>query len=144
MFVTETKLSVRYVETDKMGIVHHSNYAVWFEAARTDFTKRLGFSYARVESMGLNMPLTELGCKYFGSATYDDDITIVTRIKSLTVARVEFGYTVFKASSDQPINEGYTILAFTDANLKPINVKKKLPELYNLMSNAMAEENING
>ena len=60
----ETKIITRYSETDQMGIVHHSNYAVWFEAGRTDFFKKVGFSYKEIEGRGILLPLYEMNCKF--------------------------------------------------------------------------------
>ena len=68
--ITTTTIQVRYAETDRMGIAHHSNYAVWFEAARTDLSRHLEMSYAQMEEAGLMLPLSELHCKYIGSCTY--------------------------------------------------------------------------
>ena len=64
-FVSETHLTVRYAETDMMGIVHHSRYYPWFEVARTDFIKKIGMSYTEMEKMGIMLPLTETAAKYY-------------------------------------------------------------------------------
>jgi acyl-CoA thioester hydrolase len=140
MYVCETPLTVRYVETDRMGIVHHSVYAVWFEVGRTDFLKKLGFSYSQVESAGINMPLTDLTCQFCGTATYEDEIIIRSFIRKVTVARIEFGYEVMKKGQETPITYGTTTLGFTDRTLKAVNFKKKMPEIYELMLNAAAGE----
>ena len=94
--ISTSKINVRYAETDQMGIVHHSVYAVWYEAARTDFCKACGFSYKEMESRGVLTPLVSLECKFIKPAFYDDTLTIKTRISKLTPARVEFFYEVFK------------------------------------------------
>ena len=62
--ISQSKITVRYAETDKMGIVHHSNYPVWFEIARTDFIKALGVPYSVLEEKGLMLPLIGLSCRY--------------------------------------------------------------------------------
>jgi acyl-CoA thioester hydrolase len=136
MLFAETPLTVRYAETDRMGIVHHSVYAVWFEVGRTDFLRQLGYSYSQVEAAGINMPLTELTCRFCGSATYEDEITVRTFIKNLTVARMEFAYEVYKNGSDAPITYGTTMLAFTDKSMRAVNLKKKMPAIYDMMLKA--------
>jgi acyl-CoA thioester hydrolase len=136
MFTSETELTVRYAETDRMGIVHHSRYAVWFEVGRTEFLRQLGSSYRALEESGINMPLASLGCEFKGTCTYEDRIAIRTRIEALTVARVRFRYDVFKKGEDKPICVGMTELGFTDRTLRPINLKKIRPEIYELMERA--------
>ena len=137
---SETGLTVRYAETDRMGIVHHSVYAIWFEVGRSEFLQRLGSSYSEIEASGVNMPLTELTCRFCGSATYEDEIVVRTSITNLTCARMEFGYEVFKKGVASPITTGTTTLAFTDDSLKVINLKKKRPEMYDMMQKAFAGE----
>ena len=74
--MTETFLTVRYSETDRMGIVHHSRYYPWFEIARGDFIKQIGLKYSELEAKGIMMPLIETGAKYHGSCTYEDEVVI--------------------------------------------------------------------
>jgi len=76
LFISETEIIVRYAETDRMGIVHHSNYPIWFEAARTDFIKNLGMSYSKIEERGFMLPLIELTCRYKGAARYEDRLIV--------------------------------------------------------------------
>jgi acyl-CoA thioester hydrolase len=137
MFTSETKLIVRYAETDQMGIVHHSNYPIWFEAGRTDFIKKLGFPYSKIEEKGIMLPLVELKCTYKGSARYEDEVVIKTRIKELSYSRVVFYYEVFKEGETRYITSGETLHAWTTRELKPINLKKHSPELYELMNNSL-------
>lgn len=137
MFVNDFKLIVRYAETDQMGIVHHSNYAVWFEASRTDFIKQLGITYSKIEEMGFMLPLIELKCNFLGADKYEDEITVRTTIKDLTFTRVTFYYEVYKKGSDKPITTGETIHAWTDRSLKPVNLKKKSPDLYGILAKAL-------
>ena len=73
-FVSETHLTVRYAETDMMGIVHHSRYYPWFEVARTDFIKKIGMSYTEMEKMGIMLPLTETAAKYYYGLKYEDEV----------------------------------------------------------------------
>lgn len=135
MLYVDIPLSVRYAETDRMGIVHHSNYPVWFEVGRTEYIKQNGISYSEVEKQGILLPLLELKCKFINSSTYEDKIIVRTSIKSYTKTRLNFYYEVFKESNmDTPITTGETIHVWTNTNLKPINLQKYNEELYNIIA----------
>ncbi len=129
-YISETKLTVRYAETDMMGIVHHSRYYPWFEIARGDFIKKIGLSYGEMEKMGILLPLTETQCKYHGALTYDDNVVIKCRIDNLSVARISFLYEVYREDDNVKVSEGRTVHGFVDANLRPINMKKQFSELW--------------
>ena len=128
--ITETEIPVRYAETDQMGIVHHSHYAVWFEAARTDFFNQLGFRYGDMEDAGILLPLTDLACSYKKPARYEQTVTIRTRIERLTGVRIVFVYEVADRESGELLAAGETRHAWTGADLRPLNLKKKMPEVY--------------
>ncbi len=134
LLITETKLIVRYAETDQMGIVHHSNYPIWFEAARTDFIKKMGISYSDIEARGFLLPLIELKCRYKGTARYEDEIVIKTSIKEMSPVRITFYYELFKSGSSEVITSGETMHVWTNKDLKPVNIKKHAPDIYLLMS----------
>jgi acyl-CoA thioester hydrolase len=127
---TQTQLTVRYAETDQMGIVHHSNYAIWFEAGRTDFLKNTGVSYAEVEARGVMMPLYELTCRYISPAKYEDEITVITRLKALSRVRIILSYEVVNRKTNTLLAAGETAQAFTDRALKPLNAERAIPEIY--------------
>ncbi len=131
---TKTALTVRYAETDKMGIVHHSNYAIWFEIGRTDLIKRFGITYSAIEEMGIMLPLYELNCKYIAPAKYEDKIIVTTSIKEISRARISFSYKVCDSVTDKLLATGVTLHAWTDKNLKPINAEKIFPEIYSKLS----------
>jgi acyl-CoA thioester hydrolase len=128
-FSSVTKITVRYADTDRMGIAHHSNYPVWFEAGRTDFIKRLGYSYSRIEREGAYLPLTDLSCSFKKPAGYEDEIEVHTRLSRLTLVRAVFSYEVYGPSGDL-LCTGETRHAWTDTGLKPMNIAKKLPAVY--------------
>ena len=75
---SKTYITVRYAETDRMGIAHHSNYPVWYEVGRTDYIKLYGISVSEMEKAGVMMPLTNLTCHYKNPALYEDKIIIRT------------------------------------------------------------------
>ena len=133
--VSETKIIVRYAETDKMGIAHHSVYPIWYEAARTDAIKKIGMSYSEMEKLGIMTPLTELNCKYILPADYEDVLLVQVFISKLTPARVVFEYRIFKERDNTLINTGNTVHAFVGKNLKPLNLKKYFPNIYEKLNN---------
>lgn len=137
--MTETFLTVRYSETDRMGIVHHSRYYPWFEIARSDFIKQIGLKYSELEAKGIMMPLTETGAKYYGSCTYEDEVVIETKLVKLGPAKCEFSYRVYKLPERKLITVGKTVLGFVDANMRPVNMKKVYPEYYNKLEDLVEE-----
>lgn len=136
--VTETRLTVRYAETDMMGIVHHSRYYPWFEVARTEFIKRSGISYTEMENMGVLLPLTETGCKYIKGLKYEDEVLIKCKLSVLSIVRCRFEYEVYKLPEMELMSHGHTCHGFVDKEFKPINLKKKYPELWTILTD-MAE-----
>ena len=101
MFITETKLRVRYAETDQMGVVYHSNYFPWFETARAESIRQLGFTYADMEKMGIIMPVIEVQCRYLRPALYDDLLTIKVILKELPVHhKIEFHHEVLNEKGE--------------------------------------------
>ena len=136
VIVSETEFIARYGETDQMGIIHHSNYPVWFEAGRTDFFKRLGMKYSKIEEEGVLLPLTDLICSFKSPARYEDEIIIKTKPVKMSCARLTFQYEVLKKNGMILAVVGETSHAWTDKSLKPINIKKRIPELYTLLNEA--------
>lgn len=128
---------VRYAETDQMGIVHHSVYPIWYEVARTDFIKKIGIAYSNMEKEGIMTPVVEVKSKYLRPAFYEEELTIETKIKQLNPAKIEFEYFVYKQNINEPINIGVTLHAWTNNNLKLINLKKTHPNIYKLVENAL-------
>ena len=131
---SKTLIAARYSEPDKMGIVHHSRYYPWFEIARGDFIKQYGITYKTMEEDGLYMPLTECSAKYYNGVLYDDVVEVVCRMSKATVVRCVFEYEVIRVSDGQLMTKGTTTHAFCDRNLKPVNIKKKFPKYYDLIS----------
>lgn len=129
--ISETKLTVRYAETDQMGVTHHAVYPVWYEAARADYMKQLGYSYSKLEQDGIMAPVIDLSCHYAGATRYEDELTVRTWISRITPARVEFTYEVYKAGESSPCNFGKTVHAWVDKEtFRPLSLKKQVPVLY--------------
>ena len=116
---TETPVTVRYAETDQMGITHHSVYPIWFELARTDWIKQLGLTYSQLE------------CRYTGVSRYEDELLVRCRVLELSPARIRFGYEVVRRGEEKPICTGSTLHGWVDAqSFRPVSMKKRFPDLY--------------
>lgn len=115
MYISSTAIRVRYAETDQMGIVYHSNYFHYFEVARTEAIRQLGFSYADMEKTGVIMPVTEVRCKYIKPAVYDDLLTVKTILKHLpTDYRITFFNEVYNEKNEL-LATGHINLYFLEA-----------------------------
>lgn len=131
--INRLEITARYAETDMMGIIHHSVYPVWFEAARTEFIKMTGISYSELEKQGVMLPLTDLQCKYIIPVHYEDKVIIETTISKMSFARIEFLYRVLL--DGKLMAKGSTVHGFVNSEtFHPLNLKKVKPELYERLS----------
>lgn len=123
----ETSVRVRYAETDRMGVVYHANYLIWFEIGRTEFCRARGFAYRDMEENDhAYLVVAESYCRYKAPAYYDDDLLVRTHVTELRRRSVRFGYEVVRRSDSQVIAEGETGHVVTDPNGRVIS----LPESY--------------
>jgi acyl-CoA thioester hydrolase len=100
---------VRYAETDAMGVAYYANYLVWFEVARTDLLRSLGWSYREMEAGGVLLPVIEASCQYRHPARYDDELDIRTEGRVTSPIRMEFTYEVVLRGRQGPIATGQTV-----------------------------------
>ena len=113
----EALLRVRYSETDKMGVVYHANYLVWFEIGRTEFCRARGFSYREMEeNENAFLVVAESYCRYKAPAYYDDELVVRTHITELRRRSLRFGYEIVRVSDGAVIAEGETGHVVTDIN----------------------------
>lgn len=136
---SRTKITVRYAETDCMGIAHHSNFPVWYEVGRTDFIKLFGTTYSEMEKAGVMTPLRNLNCHFKLPAKYEDELIIRTWCTAISAARIEFSYTVKRIEPDGSETElgyGSTEHGFVDSKtFRPCSIRKRLPKLYEKINN---------
>ena len=119
MYTSKTKVRVRYSETDMMGYVYYGNFATYFEVARVEAIRSLGFSYRKMEDDGFALPVLEFSIKYFKPAFYDDELTIETTVTELPKARIHFEYKTFNEEGVL-LNEAKTSLVFINKKtMKP-------------------------
>jgi len=125
--VNETRLRVRYAETDQMGVVYHSNHFVWFEVGRVELLRQLGFSYRDMESKDhCFIAVAEAKCRYRAPVKYDEEIVVRTTLLNVRDSVVHFGYELHRAPDNALLAEGETTHIVTDEQMK-IAV---LPEKY--------------
>ena len=128
---------VQYYETDKMGIVHHSNYIRWMEEARIDFLDRIGWNYKVMEDEGIISPVTAVESKYKCNTTFGDVITIEVSVEEFKGIRLKLRYVMRK--EDVVVNEATSEHCFLDTEGKIVNIKKIKPELYETLSALVKE-----
>lgn len=126
MIESRTQISVRYAETDMMGIVYHGNYLPWFEVGRTTLLKECGLPYKELEAEGYHLPVIELGVKYVRPALYDDTITIITRLKERPTLRIHLEYEVRRG--DELLVTGFTTHAFINKSGEPVRPPARVTE----------------
>ena len=128
MLKFNTQVRVRYADTDKMGVVYYSNYAVFYEVGRTELFHSLGIPYSLLEERGIALPVVELVCHYHKSARYDDLLTVEVSIEERPTAKIKFGYKIFNEAGDL-LNDGSTTLVFLDMKSgRPVRAPKDVLE----------------
>lgn len=121
----QTRVRVRYAETDQMGVVYYANYFVWCEIGRVEFFRQLGYDYKQMEMADdCHLPVVEAQCRYRSPARYDDEVLIETQVTALRAHIVKFGYRLLKG--DQLLAEAETVHVSVDREMR----RKLLPEKY--------------
>jgi acyl-CoA thioester hydrolase len=122
-------LRVRYAETDKMGVVYHANYFMWFEVGRCELLRTIGRSYRDLEASGIGLPVIEAHCEYKSPARYDDELQVKTWGRQLSPARVEFRYEIWRPA-DATVNAiGRTVHAAVDTAGRPCRLPDYIREI---------------
>jgi acyl-CoA thioester hydrolase len=125
--INETRIRVRYAETDQMGVVYHSNHFIWLEIGRVELLRQLGFRYKDMESEdNCFIPVVEARCRYKSPVHYDDEIIVRTYLKHVREKVIHFGYELLRADDNHLLAEGETTHIVADAQMKI----RRLPEKY--------------
>ena len=131
----QTKIRVRYSETDQMGVVYYGNYAQYFEVARVEFLRDLGFVYKELEDQGVIMPVVHYSTDYKSPAKYDDELTISTKIISLPAWQIKFDYEIFN-QNERLVAKATVILVFVNKQtFRPQRAPEYLIQLLEAHSN---------
>jgi acyl-CoA thioester hydrolase len=117
MIQSRAQVTVRYAETDMMGIVYHANYLPWFEVARTQLLREQGFPYRQLETDGYRIPVLEVGAKFIRPAVYDDNLTVVVTMREKPLLRIRLEYEVFRG--EELLATGFSAHAFCDLTGRP-------------------------
>ncbi|MCB1103659.1 MAG: acyl-CoA thioesterase [Opitutaceae bacterium] len=118
MITSRSQITVRYAETDMMGIVYHANYLPWFEIGRTTLLREQGLSYRDLETMGYRLPVLEVSAKYLRPALYDDVVTIITFLKEKPLLRIRLSYEVRRGH--ELLATAESSHAFVDLHGRPV------------------------
>lgn len=129
MIESRTQVTVRYAETDMMGVVYHGNYLPWFEVGRTNLLKELGLPYRRLEEEGFRLPVLEVSARYLRPAVYDDTVTIVTRLLEKPLLRIRLEYEVKRG--EELLATGHTVHAFIDREGRPVRPPASVVAVFN-------------
>lgn len=125
MITHDTQIRVLYRDTDKMGVVYHANYIVFYEAARNEMFRAIGLPYTLLEKMNIVMPIVEVESKYKAPAYYDDLLTVRSTIKELPAARAVVEYEVFNEVGTL-LNTGKTVLGYVNTErMRPCRAPKE-------------------
>jgi acyl-CoA thioester hydrolase len=125
--VSESRVRVRYAETDQMGVVYHANYLVWFEVGRVDFIRGLGMDYKTMEREdGIGIAVVDVSARYRAPARYDDELIIETRLLAARGSIVRFGYRIVRDTDKSLLCEGETAHVVVSRDMK----RRPLPEKY--------------
>jgi acyl-CoA thioester hydrolase len=125
--VNETRVRVRYAETDQMGVVYHSNHFIWFEVGRVELMRQLGFTYKKMEHEdNCFIAVVDARCRYKAPVYYDDEVIVRTWLKTVRSKVIHFGYELLRSDTRQVLAEGETTHIVADAEMK----SRMLPEKY--------------
>jgi acyl-CoA thioester hydrolase len=126
MEAVETRLRVRYAETDQMGVVYHANYLIWMEVGRVEYWRKAGLRYRDMEREdGVLLVVAEANCRYLAPAFYDDEVLIETRVTASSPRMIRFEYQMAAANDGRVLATGYTKHVFCGTDRRPRRVPQK-------------------
>ena len=129
--VNETRLRVRYAETDQMGVAYHSNHLIWFEVGRVELMRQMGVSYRDMErDDGLYIAVAEAKCRYRSPVYYDEEIVVRTWLKAVRSSVVIFSYELLRAETRALLAEGETVHIVTNSSMKVSSLPEKYSNVF--------------
>ena len=141
--IVESRVRVRYAETDQMAIAHHANYVVWFEIGRTDVCRDAGISYREIEERGVLLVVVEIGCRYSIPFRYDDEVLIRTTVGEVGSRSLTFRYALFDGAGETLHATGFTKHVWVDrATRKPVKGHADVVALFSEFSGAFSEKSL--
>ncbi|MCR6110972.1 acyl-CoA thioesterase [Bacillus sp. A301a_S52] len=128
MLINEATITVRYAETDQMGVVYHANYLVWCEIGRTGLIEQLGFKYTDMEKQGVLSPVINVNMNYLKPAKYGQEVMVKTWIESYTGIRVKYGYEMHNSIGELCLTGTSEHVCVDAETFRPVNIKKVFPD----------------
>jgi len=132
--IGETRVRVRYAETDQMGVVYHANYLIWFEVGRVELIRQMGLDYKSMETEdGCSIAVVEANVRYKAPARYDDEIIVRTHIAEFRGSIIKFAYKLYRASDELLLCEGFTTHLVVDRTMKRARMPERYAEVFRKM-----------
>jgi acyl-CoA thioester hydrolase len=129
--IGEARLRVRYAETDKMGVVYHSNFIIWFEVGRVELLRQLGFNYRDMEiEDDCHIAVVDVRCRYKQPARYDDEIVVRTSLKNMRESLLHFGYEIARADDCALLAEGESTHIVVNSKFEKVGLPEKYREAF--------------
>ena len=128
MSVSQTRIRVRYAETDQMGVVYYANFFIWFEIGRVELLRQLGFQYKEMEiEDDCHIPVVEANCRYKSPARYDDELLLETTVLALRRTVIKFGYRLLRQENQALIllAEGETTHVTVNRSMRKVRLPQK-------------------
>ncbi|MGN0437326.1 MAG: acyl-CoA thioesterase [Lachnospiraceae bacterium] len=133
MHIEPYKRKINYYETDKMQVVHHSNYIRFLEECRMDFMEQVGLDYPLMEQSGIMIPVLSVNCNYKSPARFGDVICIIPKVESFHGVKFSISYKIYSQDFSILHNEAFSEHCFVDFDFKPVRLKKDFPDIYEKM-----------
>ena len=129
--------AVNYYETDRMGIVHHSNYIRYFEEARLDMMDKIGLQYAQIETRGIMIPVLFVECNYIKPLRFGDVFRVEPKLTKYTGLKMEVSYEIYHEKTDELVTTGKTGHCFLYPDMKPVRMKRDFPDIYEKLNKCL-------
>ena len=143
MIIKPFSRKANYYETDRMGIIHHSNYIRWFEESRVDFMEQLNYPYQKVNDLGIDFALLDVYCEYKSMVRFGDIVDIYVTLSDLTEMRMTINYKIVN-KSNEICTLGHTKHFFyNNSKQRPVSLKREIPELYELFHSVSVPRTVN-
>lgn len=137
MTVSKTRICSRYPECDRMGVIHHAVYPIWYEQARMDWLEAAGLHYETLSVIGVNPAMVDLHIQYRGAAGYPQTLYITTSPKSFAPKKLELEYTLTDESG-AVLSTAVTFHIWTGPDNRSFDMEKNLPDMYEKIKSAFA------
>lgn len=131
---------INYYETDKMQVVHHSNYIRFLEECRMDFMRQVGLDYEKIEELGMMIPVMSVSCNYKNPVRFGDEIIIIPRLESFRGVKFAMSYKIYSSDYSVLHNEATSEHCFLDFDFIPVRLKKEYPDIYEKMKDLVGKD----